>query len=280
MRTRAKALTVAAAMVLTFAILPTFGAAAAEPLEDGSYDVVIGESTYTVDVVEGTPAIEGAEGVEFTFAFDEETNRVLDEFDVTVDGVVYGVEVADDGTVTVTEDDGEGEGEGEGEEPAEGEGEGDGEGDDPVEGADADGDDDDGDEDIEALEDDDDVEALEEGDEVDDDGHGAIVSTVAHCAPKGKEAREAGLPNHGYFVSAAARGEVVEFEAGGEAHSADLSSQEGADAFCVLADELLAAAAEPGSAAAEGGDSDGAGGKGKGRGNGRADAPGQMKKDG
>lgn len=291
MRTRAKALTVAAAMLLTFAILPTFGAAAAEPLEDGSYDVVIEETTYTVDVVEGAPTIEGAEGVEFTFAFDEETNRVLDEFDVTVDGVAYDVAVADDGTVTVTEDGGDDQGdEGDGEESeSDGDDEDLGEGEDLEDEDDADDEGDaDGGEDIEALEEgDDDVEALEEGDEANDDGHGAVVSTVAQCAPKGWEARAAGLPNHGFFVSAAAKGEAVEFEADGQAHSADLSSQGGADAFCALAEELLAAAeVEPAGPAAAGGDEDGDGedgggkGKGRGNGNGRASAPGQVKKNG
>lgn len=274
MRTRLKAVTVTVAMVTAFAILPTFGAAAAEPLEDGSYDVTIGETTYTVDVLEGAPTVEGADGVEFTFAFDE-TNRVLDEFDVTVDDVTYDVEVADDGTVTVSEAGDEPAEEPTGDEGTEEDGEDLDEGDDEESGE---GDD------VETLEEDDDVETLEEGD---DDGHGAVVSTVAKCAPNGKEARAAGLPNHGVFVSAAAKGEAVEFEVDGEAHSADLSSQAGADAFCALAEELLAAAeAAPESAAAgedgdgQDGDGEDGGGRGKGGGHGRAGAPGQLKKSG
>lgn len=270
MRTRAKVLTVAVAMVTTFAILPTLGAAAAEPLEDGSYDVVIGEQTYTVEVVEGVPEIEGAEGVAFTFSFDEETQRVLDEFEVDVDGVTYEVEVEDDGTATVTED--------EADEPA----------DDEDDSEDADDDSEDEAEGTEEdLEDLDEVEVAVEDDEdaVEDDAHGQVVSTVAQCAPRGWQAREAGLPNHGFFVSAAASGGEVEFEADGETHTADLSSQEGADTFCELADELLAAADDDVEAAAdEDGDVAGDRGRGsdgeRGNGKGRASAPGQLKKNG
>ena len=268
MRTRAKALTVAVAMVTTFAILPTLGAAAAEPLEDGSYDVAIGEQTYTVEVVEGVPEIDGADGVAFTFEFDEETERVLDEFEVDVDGVTYEVEVEDDGTVKV--------GEGEVDETAE------------EEESDAD-DSDESDEEAEDEDDSGDVEALaevdEDEDEVDtaaeDDAHGQVVSTVAQCAPSGREAREAGLPNHGFFVSAAARGEGIEFDGDGEPQTADLSSQEGADAFCELVDELLATASDDGVETAESADdTEDEGGNDRGRGKGRANAPGQLKKNG
>lgn len=277
MRTRAKALTVAAAMVTTFAILPTLGAAAAEPLEDGSYDVVIGEQTYTVDVAEGVATVEGAEGVDFRFEYDPDSERVLDEFDVAVDGVVYEVEVDDDGTIKVTED--------EVEEPAEEEAD---------EGG-ADAQDDDSEEEIDG-----DLEALDEGevddelndqDDVEDGAHGQVVSTVAQCAPRGWQAREAGLPNHGVFVSAAARGEEVDFEVDGETHTVELADQDGADAFCELADELLAAAENDAddaddaeTAASDDGDVVGERGRGKdgerGNGKGRANAPGQLKKNG
>lgn len=271
MRTRAKALTVAAAMVTTFAILPTLGATAAEPLEDGSYDVVIGGQTYTVDVDEGAATVEGAEGADFRFEYDPDSERVLDEFDVAVGGVVYEVEVDDDGTIKVTED--------EGEEPT-------------TEEADADDADDEGEEgdeevdgDLEVLDVDEEDDETDETDETDDDTHGRVVSTVARCAPGGWQARAAGLPNHGFFVRAAAHGESVEFEVDGEPRTADLSDQEGADAFCELANELLTAdeddATDADATAVEEDDAtdDGRGRSGQ-RGNGRAHAPGQLKKNG
>ena len=228
MQMRAKVLTVATAMVTTFAILPTFGAAAAEPLEDGSYDVTVGEQTYTVEVVEGTPVIEDIEGVEFLFAFDEDTGRVLDEFDLTVDGTEYEVEVDDDGTATVTEDTDADTDDTDSDDEVETT-----DGDDDVEASDEDDEESDADEDDES----DDIEAADEAE--DDEAHGELVSSVAECAPTGRTARDAGLPNHGFFVSAAARGESVEFEVDGEVLTADLSTQEGADAFCTLATELL-----------------------------------------
>ena len=254
MRMRAKALTVAAAMVTTFSILPTLGAAAAEPLEDGAYDVTVGESTWTVEVVDGAPAVDSAEGTEFIFEYSDE-GVVLDEFDLTVDGLTYDVAVADDGTVQVTarevdegageetpDDDGEStvdgdgdgdataDGEGDGEPTVDGDGEGDQDGDATVEGE--------GDEEVGSE-----LDATDEGDEAADDAHGELVSAVARCAPSGRAAREAGLPNHGFFVRAAAHGERVEFEVDGETHAADLTTPEGAEAFCALAAELTDAAA-------------------------------------
>ena len=252
MRTRAKALTVAVAMVTTFAILPTLGAAAAEPLEDGSYDVAVGESTYTVGVVDGVPVVDEAEGVAFAFVYDEATGRVLDEFDVSVDGVAYDVVVADDGSVTVTAaeaDGGADDGTAEDTTGSDPEGtEGDGTATDGTGGSDVvdetdETDETDGTDGSDVVEEDG-TEELEESDEVEDDGdaaHGALVSTVAECAPRGRDAREAGLPNHGFFVRAAAHGEDVEFEADGETHVAALSTQEGADAFCALAADLMTA---------------------------------------
>lgn len=287
MRMRAKALTVAAAMVTTFAILPTFGAAAAEPLEDGSYAVTVGGSTYTVEVVEGVPAVEGAEGVEFVFAYDEETGRVLDEFDVAAGDTTYDVTVAEDGTVQVTEatDDGaeDDAAEGDDQDTADGEEEQSTEDEDGEDGEEAAGSEEEG------LAADDEVEPLDDDEAAEDDAHGELVSTVAQCAPSGRVAREAGLPNHGFFVRAAAHGESVEFEVDGETLTADLSTPEGAEAFCALATELTEAAGETGTeedvvepedaaTTAEGSDADGEG-RGKGRSGsakgGSGDAPGR-----
>lgn len=59
--------------------------------------------------------------------------------------------------------------------------------------------------------------------------HGALVSTVARCAPRGPEARELfEQRNHGAFVAAAAQGR--ELEVLGETF--DLSSPEGVEALC------------------------------------------------
>ncbi|MFA5892047.1 MAG: hypothetical protein WDA27_14025 [Actinomycetota bacterium] len=66
--------------------------------------------------------------------------------------------------------------------------------------------------------------------------HGAVVSLVAGCAPKGHDPRFAGLvvKNHGGFVSAAARGGTA--EVAGSVF--DLSTVAGAQAFCSALDEL------------------------------------------
>jgi hypothetical protein len=69
------------------------------------------------------------------------------------------------------------------------------------------------------------------------DGHGLVVSTVAHCAPKGHDPLLADGANHGTFVRAAAHGESVETPWG----TFDLSSQAGADAFCAAIDAARAA---------------------------------------
>lgn len=242
MRMRTKALTVVIAMVTTFAILPTFGAAAAEPLDDGSYDVTVAESTYTVEVVDGIPAVDAGDAV-FAFEFDEETGRVLDEFTVTVDDTTYDVAVADDGTVTVTEATDEDDGAGDGDTD---DGDTDDGVDDDADGDDADGDEgDDTDEDVTGEDDEQGVTADEDdADDAADGEHGELVSTVAQCTLNGRVARDAGLPNQGYFVSAAARGEAVTFEVDGETLTADLTSLAGVEEFCALAADLVDAAGE------------------------------------
>lgn len=82
-------------------------------------------------------------------------------------------------------------------------------------------------------------------DEVAGDGaDGAVVSTVAQCAPGGLVAQSVGLPNHGTLVSAAASGlslsVVVTDPVTGQTTNidGDFSSLEGAEAFC----DALAAA--------------------------------------
>lgn len=78
------------------------------------------------------------------------------------------------------------------------------------------------------------TEDSEDAAEVDDDTHGEIVSAVAACAPRGQERVDGfDLPNHGAYVSAAAKGETLEV---GEGY--DLSTLEGATALC---DQLDAA---------------------------------------
>ncbi len=71
-----------------------------------------------------------------------------------------------------------------------------------------------------------------------DSADGAIVSTVAQCAPGGLVAQAVGLPNHGTIVSAAASGlslpVVVTDPVTGVTTDidGDFSSLEGAEAFC------------------------------------------------
>ena len=74
-------------------------------------------------------------------------------------------------------------------------------------------------------------------DEVEDAAHGERVSTVAECAPRGRDAREARLPNHGYFVSAAARGLTIEF--GPEDTPYNLEDQADVAEFCLAVEALL-----------------------------------------
>jgi len=85
------------------------------------------------------------------------------------------------------------------------------------------------------------VERAEEPAEGDEDaptaaeGHGAVVRTVAHCAPRG----HTGLPEgttHGSFVRAAAQGMTID--------GFDLSTVEGAEALCAALAERAAADTE------------------------------------
>ena len=72
--------------------------------------------------------------------------------------------------------------------------------------------------------------------EAEDGEHGKVVSTVAKCAPHGKDPlfETAGeeLRNHGAFVKAAAHGDTLTTPWG----TFDLSTQAGADALCAAID--------------------------------------------
>lgn len=111
--------------------------------------------------------------------------------------------------------------------------------------------------DVAALEEDPEGEGDEEAS--DDDGvHGEIVSTVAHCAPRGSiGALIEGATNHGRYVTAAAHGDTVELYvptltegAEGEAPTVepatdptafDLTTVEDADALCDALDVIYRA---------------------------------------
>ena len=109
-----------------------------------------------------------------------------------------------------------------------------------------------GSEDADEAEDAEDAEDADEGvdeeagvEDVDADEtselHGEIVSTVAHCAPRGQERVDGfDLPNLGAYVSTAARGEVLSVEAG----EFDLSTLEGAEQLCEAIDQARADAAD------------------------------------
>lgn len=250
MRRRTLALTSASAVVAAMTVLPAISAAAAEPLVDGAYAFGVAGSTITVTVADGAPGdVTGLpDGWLVEFSFDAE-GVLLNELVVTVpdgdDATVYDVTidlldgdedgVVDDYTPTVVErlpDD-------EGTDPDEDVDEPQDVVEDPDEGDD---DGEDPDEELDEQPEQEPDEVVEEPDElVEDDeagaDHGAIVSTVAACAPRGREARDAGLPNHGYFVSAAARGESVTWtlvdDTGAETVlEADLTTLDGATAFC------------------------------------------------
>jgi hypothetical protein len=113
-------------------------------------------------------------------------------------------------------------------------------------------------------------EAPEESEAPDEDGtHGQIVSTVAKCAPHGKDpllSVEGAPTNHGGYVRPAAHGESLTTPWG----TFDLSTQAGADALCASLDGARAALPEAEKAAKEHGKKDHAkkekspkGGKGK-----------------
>lgn len=86
--------------------------------------------------------------------------------------------------------------------------------------------------------------------------HGEVVSTVARCAPRGRDVATVfrGMRNHGAFVTAAAHGDTVEVEVptieevdgvptvtGTQTVSFDLSTVEGAEGLCA-ATEVIAEA--------------------------------------
>lgn len=92
-------------------------------------------------------------------------------------------------------------------------------------------------------------EEAEETEGPEDGAHGKLVSTVATCAPKGKDpllAVEGAPGNHGGYVRAAAHGETLTTPWG----AFDLSTQAGADELCAAVaaarDALPAETASPG----------------------------------
>lgn len=232
-----RAIVASGAMVTAFAVLPAMSASAVEPLEDGAYQVVIADQTYTVTVTDGQPIHDG-DRARFLFAFDDESGRVLSAFNVIVDDAVYDVEVADGGAAVVTPmsevDDEPTEADLVTDEATEAD-------DEPTEVEDTESEDDDVDsEDADDSGDADDSDA-DDSDEVDDPAHGDFVSRVSACAPRGREARELGLPNHGAFVSSAARGDSLTFDWDGGTWSHDFADGD-ADAACAAIEELVAAA--------------------------------------
>ncbi len=235
-----------AAVVASLTILPMSGAAAAEPLAVGAYDLVLDGKALSISIGEdGTPSIEAEDGLIVLLSYDE-LGRVLDVVRVeTPDGAYeLDVDVARDGSYTqsVTAI-----------------------GDDEVTDEDVLVDEDASepvvednasedellDEDVDAS--DDDASDDEDEDELDteelEERHGAIVSTVAHCSPRGRTAKDGGWPNHGTFVSAAANGLPLEVTVTdpttGEPTtiSADLSTLAGAEAMCAAIAEHQAAVA-------------------------------------
>ena len=96
--------------------------------------------------------------------------------------------------------------------------------------------------------------------------HGRIVSTVAQCAPRGKDPLFATLDddlrNHGSFVRAAAHGDTLSTPWG----EFDLSTQTGADALCAA---VGAARAELAAASPAHEDEKGQKDKGRGKGKGK-----------
>jgi hypothetical protein len=214
---RNRLLAAAGATAVAIAVVPSIGASAAE-LGNGTYEPE-SNTALTVTVSDDGIVVIG-DGVEDVTSF----VLTVDDTSYTLAKDAEGVWAA---TETLDEPTEEGTGEAT-EEPAEETGE---ESDEPV---------------------DDGVETDDEtGDEADDEaeaGRGAVVSTVAACAPRGREAREAGWPNHGTFVSAAARGEALTWtvvDEDGEQTFADvdLSTLEGATAFCAVVTTAFSAPA-------------------------------------
>ena len=88
-------------------------------------------------------------------------------------------------------------------------------------------------------------ESAEEG------NHGQIVSTVAQCAPKGKDPlldMEGAPANHGGYVRVAAHGDTLTLPWG----SYDLSTQAGADDLCASLDAARESLAEEGAESTKG----------------------------
>lgn len=215
MGTRVKAMTILAAMVVTFAVLPTLGAAADEPLPDDTYNIVVpGDgSVYSFTVEDGT-VTDQSEGVTWFFERNED-EKVIGELTLIVDGTSYKVEIKDDeievkvdGDAVVATDD-----------PT-----------DPPTPATSEGPEE--------------PDTDEDGDEADeaDETHGDVVSTVAQCAPRGKDAKDLGLPTHGYFVSAAAAGASVEVETADGPTEFPLTTVEEAQTFCDAVPDIMATA--------------------------------------
>ncbi len=229
MQARLKIITVLVTMTAMFAMLPALSAVAAEPLDDGAYTVVAGGETLALQVTDGQALVADTPGVEWFFDYNED-GRVLDEFDLVVDGLAYEVEIGEDGTAFVKPHDDDFVPTPPAPEPTL-----------AVEEPD-----DDEDDEIEAVEE-------PEDDEAEDDGNGALVSAVAKCAPTGRTAREAGMPNHGEVVSAVAQGTPLTFTVAEVAYTID--GEAGAEAVCAtLAEALAAGEAAAEAAAAEEGD--------------------------
>ncbi len=261
MLARVKIMTVFVTMVAMFAMLPALSAVAAEPLDDGTYTVAVEDQSLRLAVVDGEPLVSDAAGVEWVFSYDED-GRVLDEFNVVVDGTAYEVEIGEDGTAFVKPAD----------EPVVVEP-------DPTVPL--------ADDEVEVDEDDEaeeEVEVEDEEDESEEDaGHGELVSAVAKCVPNGRTARDAGLPNHGAVVSAVAKGDTLEFTVADTDYVLDPA--EGAEAVCATMAEALAAGEAAAAEAAEAeGSEDARPGNGNKKSDGEApgksgDAPGKAKKN-
>lgn len=206
-----KTITLLAAMALTFAILPTLVAAAAEPLPDDTYEVVADGESYGFTVTDGIPTVDASVPADVEFDFRFRDGDVLDAFDLRVGDVVYEVRIKDGEVKVDLVDDGEDDGgtftivlpTGDPDDPTE----------EPL-----------------AAEDD--------GDEAAGGADGDVVSMVAHCAPRGRLAKALDLPTHGYFVSAAAAGATVSVELDGASTDYDFSDMAAVEDFCAFADGL------------------------------------------
>jgi hypothetical protein len=233
----------------------------------------VGSSNEEVDCEEYGDDLDGLDGLGGLDDSDDPDAEIPEECVSPIDDEGDGVGEGDEGDDSEDADDGANESD-DSEDAAEGE--------DADEGGDADEGDDGEQEEVEEA------PAVEDvGDEA-SERHGDIVSTVAHCAPRGQERVDGfDLPNLGAYVSTAARGEVLSVEAG----EFDLSTLEGAEQLCDAIDQARADAAEQPAvddAVDDGSDADaaastnveptpaerGAAGNGKGKGNGAAQQDG------